>query len=516
MTRRRDARRRVGSGYGAVLALALLGSILTVAPQATAGVCDGYSTIDTSLLPTQDQLRTWMQEEEDFGVRSTGSPSHEAYIDLLAGQLATAGVSDVHREPFTVDRWIPASWSLDVIGGASVPVAGPVPFSGETPAAGVTGPLVSVSADPAPGSLTGKIAVIDVPVPDITAAQFYANAAYVHDPNLTMTPAYPYKRTWIGPLLTTARLVSAAKTAGAVGFIGVLDLPADFASGLYVPFSGEVQGLPGLYLDRDRGRDLRQTIRSGPASARLVLTVSRETATTGNLVGTIPGLSDETIILLSHTDGTSALWDNGPAGILAIASYFAAIPLQCRPRTIEVVLTSGHLYGAKGAGEYIAAHDANRLEDTVAVLTLEHFGATEWLEGTDGRHHPTGQPEPAGLYVSESTALLQEGIALAQRETLERTFVSHAWFPRTAPKPSPSFPGEGSKYHMAGVPALNYVTGPTYLLSSVATMDKIDFALAYRVVRGFTQLTQNVGTIPAELLRGAAPVRRTLHKLGAQ
>lgn len=58
----------------------------------------------------------------------------------------------------------------------------------------------------------------------------------------------------------------------------------------YVPFSGEIIGPPG------------------------------------NLVGTIPGRSEETIILLSHTDGANAVWENGPAGILALARYFASIP----------------------------------------------------------------------------------------------------------------------------------------------------------------------------------------------
>lgn len=509
---------RTGRGRPAlamVAALALLGSLT---PTAASG-CS--ATVDESGLPGAADLRAWTEEMEAFGSRPTASPAHESFIDSLAQRFTQAGVEGVRREPFTVDRWLAESWSLRLTtssGTTTVPSSF-IPYSGDTPPSGITAPLVYAgAADPASwqlGSLAGTIMALDVPVPDITAAQFYANSYYVHDPGSTMTPTHTYKRTWIGPLLTVSRLVAAAKAAGAAGFIGIVDMPADFTSGLYVPFSGEMMGLPGVFVDRGTGAAVRAAARER-ATAGLTLTATRTTATTGNLVGTIPGRSDETIILLSHTDGANAVWENGPAGILALARYFAAIPLACRARTIEIVLTSGHLTGAKGASEYITKHDNDVLDRTVAVLTVEHIGALEWTEGSDGNHHATGAAEPAAIYASESAALVDAGTAMAKREDLPRTFVSHMWFPRTAPRPSPSFPGEGSKFHMAGLPVLNYLTGPTYLLSDVPALDKIDYDLAYRVVRGFAQMIIDLGAVPAAELRGTAPARRAAHDLGLQ
>lgn len=501
--------------------LALIAALASLAGLTTSAAASCETVVDETRLPGPQQLRTWIEEMEAFGSRPTASPAHESFIDALAQQYTDAGVENVRREPFSVDRWLADAWSLQLTTGAettTVP-SSYIPYSGTTPAGGIAAPLVYAgTADPAswrPGSLAGKIVAVDVPVPDITAAQFYANAYYVHDPGSTMNPGHTYKRTWIGPLLTVARLVSAAKTAGAAGFIGIVDMPADFTSGLYVPFSGEVIGLPALYVDRVAGGAVRAAARQG-ATADLKLLATRTAATTGNLVGTIPGQSDETIILLSHTDGTNAVWENGPAGILALARYFASVPLECRKRTIQIVLTSGHLTGAKGAAEYIAAHDDDVLDRTVAVLTVEHIGALEWTEGSDGNHHPTGEAEPAAIYASESAALVDAATAMVKREDLGRTFVSHMWFPRTAPRPSPSFPGEGSKFHIAGLPVLNYLTGPTYLLSTVPALDKIDHDLAYRVVRGFAQMIIDLEAVSAEQLRGAGPARRAAHDLGLQ
>ena len=52
----------------------------------------------------------------------------------------------------------------------------------------------------------------------------------------------------------------------------------------------------------------------------------------------------ERIVFASHTDGMNAVWDNGPTAILALAQYFASLPLECRSRTIEFAFTTAHLY----------------------------------------------------------------------------------------------------------------------------------------------------------------------------
>jgi hypothetical protein len=66
----------------------------------------------TEFLPA-GQLRQWHEELDRSGLRATGSPAHERYIDVLIARLEQAGVSQVHTEPVPIHRRTPVRWSLD-------------------------------------------------------------------------------------------------------------------------------------------------------------------------------------------------------------------------------------------------------------------------------------------------------------------------------------------------------------------------------------------------------------------
>jgi hypothetical protein len=118
-------------------------------------------------------------------------------------------------------------------------------------------------------------------------------------------------------------MLNALARAGAVGAVGVLDLPEEAERGDYAPFFGIVSpNMPAVYVDRDTGASLKSAISSqGPLlAAKLVLDATVAPATSENLVGVLPGESAEEILLGSHTDGPNSIEDNGPAAILALAS----------------------------------------------------------------------------------------------------------------------------------------------------------------------------------------------------
>ena len=46
----------------------------------------------------------------------------------------------------------------------------------------------------------------------------------------------------------------------------------------------------------------------------------------------------------SHTDGTSAVEDNGPVAILAMMRHLADLPRRCRARTVQFSFTTAHFY----------------------------------------------------------------------------------------------------------------------------------------------------------------------------
>ena len=111
------------------------------------------------------QFRAWNYELDRLGpsnqkgLRATGSPAHEGYIDELHDLLRRAGVKHVHFDPVPMTRWTTAHWSLDLLGGPSVgPVrtASYIPYSGHTPAHGVSAPAcLSRCRQPARSGVAG-------------------------------------------------------------------------------------------------------------------------------------------------------------------------------------------------------------------------------------------------------------------------------------------------------------------------------------------------------------------------
>ncbi len=126
------------------------------------------ASVDASQFLSVAQLTLWHEELDAMGMRSTGSPVHERFIDVLMSRLKLAGVTQVHAEPVPFTRWTAGTWSLELgrpHAEGRIATSSYIPYSGSTPPGGVTGPLALIRSGqtPAPGSLAGKIAVFEVP-----------------------------------------------------------------------------------------------------------------------------------------------------------------------------------------------------------------------------------------------------------------------------------------------------------------------------------------------------------------
>src|SRR5882757_6293903 len=73
--------------------------------------------VDAKQFLPASQLRDWQVDLDHRGLRATGSPAHEGYIDELARLLRVAGVKDVRFEALPMRRWTAQRWSLDILGG---------------------------------------------------------------------------------------------------------------------------------------------------------------------------------------------------------------------------------------------------------------------------------------------------------------------------------------------------------------------------------------------------------------
>lgn len=481
-------------------------------------------------MPSVAQLAAWQAEIDGFdgGYRPTASPAHEGFIQLLVKHLVDLGVDDVHTEPYVFEKWTPKTWSLAIGSGpAKTPVAltGYVPYSGLTGASGVTAPLVYVSTkelasaigpdgapDPAAiaakiapalaasiasaGGVTGKIVVFDVPALTLPLRTITGTeVAYANDPTGALGASATVSRVELSTMLLVPAILKTLAGSGAVGAIGAIDAPEPIARGHYAPFFGILDGaVPAVYVDRATGASLKKTIADGwpLAAATLALDASLATTTTENIVGVVPGATDREILLSSHTDGPNALEDNGPVGILALASDYLKRARSARPRTLRVVLTGGHFVGSTGILTWFAAHEAELLAKALAVIELEHLGAREWSESPSGAMALTGAPEAQLLYVSSNALLRDQAIAFAKG------------FPRALVAGSMPF-GEGQHYR--GIPLVQFITMPSYLLSGHLpdiTSKLTDFTLMRSQLLAFVRMIDAFAAAPADQLGPAS------------
>jgi hypothetical protein len=487
-------------------------------PSAPLPSADAQQVDATQFLPAK-QLRDWQVDLDHRGLRATGSAAHEGYVDELARRLRAAGVKDVRFEALPMRRWTAEHWSLDIVDGAqpgslsgsqpgAVPVAAYVPYSGDTPATGVTAPLITLPKDKAQdGTLAGKIVVFDLPKIPLTMGYFMKQALFSYDPQNTLTAQTPYERPHNGIGLVDG-FRKRVEAAGAAGAIVVLDAsPAD-ARGAYYPYDAVFHQVPMLFVDREAGARLK-ALAGGGANVRLVLTAAAKDVETRNVIGIIPGASDELTVINSHTDGTNGVEDNGPNAIIAIAQYLARLPKQSLPRSIMVLLTSGHFAGGNGAVDFLRRHrNDGSLGRVASVVTIEHLGAQEWLVNAQDRSNPgqlapTGQPEMAAIFTPKVAALVDASSAMLRRADATRSFVLPPQNPENKGTGAVVWPGEGQYFWGQGdIPTVNYISGPSYLLHwGVSTADKIDYERMRRESISFTQMLLDLSRVPASELR---------------
>ncbi|HWY24238.1 MAG TPA: hypothetical protein VNX47_04930 [Nevskia sp.] len=469
------------------------------------------ASVDPSQFFSADQLRVWGQDLDQRGLRATGTAPHETYIDELRRRLACAGVTQLSYESVPLTRWSVDSWSLAI---ASGPSAGPlqtaayIPYSGSTPAQGVTAPLVYLDASTAPTAANagGKIVLFDSPPGSLPMLGFELLALDTYDPNLQVNPTQTYVRPYLSQ---PTAILDQLTAAGAAGGIAIIPSPYATAHGAYFPYDRKLRGAPSLFVDMNVGAQLK-ALADGKTLVTLSLPATVQQVTTRNLIGIIPGASDELTVINSHTDGSNGIEDNGPNAIVGMAQYLVRLPKSALPRTIMLLLSSGHFAGGIGAEAFLAAHKSDGLLDRIAsIVTIEHLGAQEWLPDGNGRLAPTGKPEAGAFFVPKNQALANASYAALKGADAGPSFVLpplNANGDGTAD--NPVWPGEGQYFYGEGhVPTANYITGPYYLLNwGVTTADKIDFERMRREMISFTQMQLDLSRVSSADLHAASAV----------
>ena len=455
-------------------------------PIARGAKIEGYKP---NLLPSQKEVWDWQVWMAKLGPKYTGNPAHTEFVEFLATHLKEAGL-DVGREHYALPRWDAKRWQITV-DGKQIPVTSYFPYSGETPAAGVTGELVYAGHAPSfkLDGLQGKIALVDFSVNVRKFGEMYQPWG-IYPTNAHFPVEFKPARGGVNDL-------TPFKKASAVGvIIAWTDVSDANAQDQYTPFSRPPQGVPGLYVGREAGAKLKALAGSG-AKATVVLEADVHPDTpTDTLLATLPGTStDEVIIVNTHTDGPNATEENGGIGILALAKYFAKVPKSERKRTLVFPLTTGHFAGPwVPSMRGIIQKYPDLINKAVAALTVEHLGCKEWADDATLHYRATGENEWA-VAITESAgtgrALVDALQGSGDKKTAVVNPVHGGWL------------GEGGGLARAGVPTIGYIPQPNYLLAGPANgcIEKLSAERLHAEIEVFAKVIHTMDSMTAADLK---------------
>ena len=447
-----------------------------------------------ALIPSTREIFGWIETVFAQGIRRPGYPADRWAEHWIRDQFNTFGLDEVRFEPVRLPKWDATHTSLHVW-----PVERPrellqIPCFALPHCARALELEANLLAFEPNVDATGHIAVerFDlIRMPQVLMQQRAATRSYDPDHELErLTQVLPFSPRF-------QAVMEPAIHANAAGFIGLLTgMPWETAD-YYVPYDGEARPIPGVWVSPANSKRILDLMRGGPVRARLTVDARRETVTCQNVVGTLPGASDEWIMIGSHHDGpwSSAVEDgSGIALVLAQAKYWSQIPRAQRSHSLLFVLQAGHMVAGAGCRAFIEAHK-DFLRQIVTGIHLEH--AARECRCENGALIPTDAPEVRWWFTSLNTHLEDIVEDALKSEDLRRSLI----LPPEVFGRQPTT--DGGFYHLEKVPIVQYLTAPMYLFDSQDTLDKIHKPSLGAVTRATVRIIEGLAAHTAAGLRAA-------------
>lgn len=277
-------------------------------------------------LLSEERLRQHTTDLAAIGARRGGTPGEAAAREWVRERFEQAGLRDVHVNPVVYPRWrrrhrsevtffTPAPYDPDfVVLNGSTP----------TPRAGSEHALIDVGS----GNETDYL---------VRNGRGLAGAVHL------ITGSQEPRR----------NLVLRAAQHGAAAVVLANDIPGAngrqlIENGTATPFPGKI---PALAVSHETGQYLRQKLTDTSVRALLHINVGYQLGGTANVVGEIPGLSSQFVVLAAHYDSWySGAADNaaGVACLLELATQWVRSGLRPK-RTIRFVSYAAEEEGLIGS-----------------------------------------------------------------------------------------------------------------------------------------------------------------------
>lgn len=442
-------------------------------------------------VPAAAEMLGWIDRICARGIRRPGYPADDWATEWAIERFRQFGLRTVHTEPVGLPRWEPLAsklqlWPVEGPGDALDLRCFPLPHSAPEPG-GLETRVARVGEDARRAIAVDTVTLNRLPQ---STARSLAMRSYDPDGEFdSLVQTLPFGR-------RIQRVMEPAIDSGASGFVGIFDAPWESCD-YYVPYDAIERPIPGVWISRSDGERVTALLEDGEVMGRITVDSRRERVVTHNVVGTLPGASDEWIVIGSHHDGpwASAVEDaSGVALVLAQVRYWTAVPRHERPHNLLFLLTSGHMAHGAGTAAFIARNRA-LLERVVLEVHLEH--PARECRTVDGRLVPTDDPEVRWWFTSRNERLIGAVSDALEAEDLRRSLV----MPPDVFGPHPTT--DGGFFHLEGVPLVNFLTAPMYLFDAQDTPDKVHAPSLVPVTRAAIRIIASTcGTSAAEMRAG--------------
>jgi len=294
--------------------------------------------------------------------RITGTPYDKMTSDWIAAQFRRVGLEQVRVQEFTnlPPQWFPTSWEVIAAGTEkAVPLKTAFPIYHSAPTSAVELEPVwaglGLPADFLGRDVKGKAVVVyGIPTPGGRSDSALTNGS-----------------------------IQRAEAAGAAALFIVLGLPGNFAN---QPTGGEADPakMPVMMLGHEDGTALREMIEKHQAP-RLKMRLNVEIRSglrTASVWGVLPGMTDENIAVMAHTDSFfEGAMDNasGIGTMIELAQYYASLPTSQRRRTMTFFTSSAHHSpsGEDAGLRWIHNNRQAMFAKTALIVNCEHTSQTQ-------------------------------------------------------------------------------------------------------------------------------------------
>lgn len=448
-------------------------------------------------------LFEWLEEYYNLGIKRPGTaPDHRAE-EFVARKLHEFGFEDVRLDPIPMLGWeadrvcatlmAPDGRTLDV------PIEPVVycPFTGHHGARYRLVRVGSGSAQELEGvDGHGQIAVLEIDYGSFTWGLIKQFAYASFDPDGSLPDDYTHIMTWMTSVEEETQKRMKEKGFGAVLFLMPYEItPWVMASGA-VPHKGVLGDLTGALVRRADGRRLLGAMEEGFDTVELTLTGRTFETVTHNVLGCLPGLSDDVVTVTSHHD---AMWNgaveegSGVSVVLALARHFAGLPREKRPKTVWFNFLAGEQHKVIGGVKLMEQHQEDIFRRLVTDVHIEHIAREVVVR--DGHPVVTEQIQPRAIFVSEERELLDACLEMARRYGLARLAV----LPTANPL---GVQTDAIRFVEKGVPVISFISAPPIWNAKEDTLDKVSPEELARVAEAFAWLVERVSAIDGAKMRG--------------